>query len=154
MPQMRGWAIISLFATAALNLAVSVSNYWKHQVQIGWLRATGNIESSDLRNDQKDSYLLEMLQREALVAEVAYSYPVYGSYYSGYDNVVFTDEGEALNYVNQHQKGDCICVYYDPRHPERSMIAPRTGSALKYFLAGIAFFLVGLLVLLVDGKGR
>ncbi|HKV81693.1 MAG TPA: DUF3592 domain-containing protein [Candidatus Sulfotelmatobacter sp.] len=154
MPQMRGWAITSLFAAAALNLAVGVFNYRKHRIRTGWLRATGNVESSNLRNDQKDSYLLEMLQREAMVAEVAYSYPVCGSYYSGYDNVVFRDEEGALNYVNQHQKGNCICVYYDPWHPERSMIEPGAGSALKYSLAGIAFFLLGLLVLLVDGKGR
>ena len=149
---MRGWAIISLFAGAALNLTVAVFNYWKHRIHSGWLRATGNIESSDLRNDQKDSYLLEMLQREALVAEVGYSYPVGGSYYSGYNDIVFRDEGEALNYVNEHHKGDCVCVYYDPTHPERSMIEPGTGAVRKYLLAGLVFFLIGLFVLLSDGK--
>ena len=150
---MRGWAIISLFAGAGLNLVVAAFNYWKHRIHTGWLRATGNIESSDLRNDQKDSYLLEMLQRDALVAEVGYSYSVGGSYYSGYNDVVFRDEGEAANYINQHQKGACVCVYYDPKQPERSMIEPGTGTVGKYLFAGLVFFLIGLFVLLRDGEG-
>jgi len=74
-------------------------------VHSGWLPATGHVETSDLRNDQKDSYLLEMLQRSALVAEVAYSYPVGGSFYSGRSDVVFRDEAEALNYTERHRKG-------------------------------------------------
>jgi len=151
---MRGWAIISLFAAAALNVGVGAFNYWKHRIRRGWVQATGNIESSDLRNDQKASYMLEMLQREALVAEVAYSYRVEGSYYSGYNDVVFRDEGEALNYINRHRRGGCVCVYYDPKHPERSMIEPGTGTVRKYLLAGLVFFLIGFFVLLMGGRER
>jgi hypothetical protein len=118
------YALVLVFATAALNLGIAGYNYWKHRVHVGWVPVTGHIESSDLRNDQKDSYLLEMLQRDALVAEVAYSYPVGGSYYSGHNDVVFRDEAEAWTYIDRYRKGDSVCVYY--KSPESRTLSDRT----------------------------
>jgi hypothetical protein len=70
------------------------------------LPAKGHIETSDLRNDQKDSHLndqkdshlLEMVQRAALVAEVGYSYLVGGAYYSGHSDVVFRDRFRLIRF--------------------------------------------------------
>jgi hypothetical protein len=81
-----------VFAAAALNLVIGGYNYWKHRAHAGWLSATGHIESSNLRNEQKDAYLLEMLQGGVFVAEVAYSYPFEGTYYSGRSDMVFRNE--------------------------------------------------------------
>ena len=140
---MNHWLIV-VFATAVVNLFIAGYNYWKHRVHADWLPITGRIESSDLRNDQKDSYLLEMLQRDALVAEVAYSYAVEGTYYSGYSDVVFRKEAEAWDYVDQHRKGEAVCVYYDPQKPECSLIEPGIASYRKYIAAGVAFLLLGM----------
>lgn len=57
------YTIVLLFGTGVLNLVIAGYNYWKHRAHAGWLQATGHIETSDLRNDQKDSHLLELLQR-------------------------------------------------------------------------------------------
>jgi hypothetical protein len=148
------YALVLVFAIAALNLGIAGYNYWKRRVHVGWLPVTGHIETSDLRNDQKDSHLLEMLQRDALIAEVAYSYPVGGSYYSGHNDVVFRDEAEAWTYIDRHRKGDSVCVYYDPQNPEHSMIEPGGVRNGKYFAAGLGFLLLGVLVLLENGYSR
>jgi len=148
------YALIPLFAGAAVNLAVAGYNYWKHRVHVAWVPVNGHIESSNLRNDQKDSYLLEMLQRDALVAEVAYSYQVAGSYYSGHNDVVFRDEAEAWTYIDRYRKGDSVCVYYDPENPERSAIELGTVRIGKYLLTGLGFLLLGILVLLEQGEGH
>ena len=140
-------ALALLFA-AALNFGIAGYNFWKQRVHVGWVPATGHVESSDLRNDQKDSYLLEMLQRDALVAEVAYSYLVGGSYYSGHNDVVFADETEAWTYLDGYRKGDPVCVYYDPQNPEHSAIEPGKVSAGKYLTAGFGLFLLGVMILL------
>lgn len=109
-------SLIVVFAAAALNLVIGGYNYWKHRAHAGWLSATGHIESGNLRNEQKDAYLLEMLQGGAFVAEVAYSYPFEGTYYSGRSDVVFRNETEAWNYyVDRHRKGESVCVRYDPK---------------------------------------
>jgi len=139
-------SVIVVFAAGALNLGIAGYNYWKHRVHAGWLPATGHIESSDLRNDQKDSYLLEMLQRDALVAEVAYSYAVEGTYYAGYSDVAFRKEAEAWDYVDRHRKGEAVCVYYDPQEPDCSLIEPGTVSYRKYLAAGVAFVLLGVVL--------
>jgi hypothetical protein len=152
--RMLVYTLILVFSSAALNLVIAGYNYWKHRAHAGWLQATGHIEASDLRNDQKDSYLLEMLQRDALVAEVAYSYPVGGSYFSGHNDVVFRDEAEAWNYIDCHRKGDSVCVYYDPQNPQDSVIEPGEAPSSKYFLAGLGFFLLGFLVLLENHRGQ
>jgi hypothetical protein len=152
--RMLVYTLLLLFGTGALNLVIAGYNYWKHRTHAGWLPATGHVETSDLRNDEKDSYLLEMLQRDALVAEVAYSYPVGGSYYSGHNDVVFRDEAEAWNYINRYRKGDSVCVYYDPQNPEHSVIEPGKARTGKYLLAGLALFLLGVLVLLEKGEGH
>jgi hypothetical protein len=89
-----------------------------------------------------------MLQRDALVAEVAYSYPVGGSYYSGRNDIVFRDEGEAWSYIDHHQKGDSVCVYYNPHNPERSAIEPGGARYGRYLAAGLGFLLLGALLLL------
>jgi uncharacterized protein DUF3592 len=148
------YTLVLVFAAAALNLVIAGFNYWKHRVHSAWLTVTGNIETSDLRNDQKDSYLLEMLQRAALVAEVAYSYPVGDAYYSGRSDRVFRDEAEALNYLDRHRKGDPVSVYYDPQNPERSAIEPGAVRNGKYLAAGLGLLLFGFLVLLVRGQGH
>ena len=148
------YTLVLLFATAALNLVIAGYNYWKHRVHAHWLAATGQIETSGLRNDQKDSYLLEMLQRGALVAEVSYSYPVADSYYSGHNDVVFRDEAEAWTYLDRHHKGDSVCVYYDPRNPDHSAIEPGTVSVGKYLAVGLSCLLLGVLVLLEKGGRR
>ena len=148
------YALVLVFATAALNLGIAGYNYWKHRVHVSWVPVTGHIESSDLRNDQKDSYLLEMLQRDALVAEVAYSYPVGGSYYSGHNDVVFRDEAEAWTYIDRYRKGDSVCVYYDPQNPEHSAIEPGKVHTGKYLAAGLGFLLLGVLVLVEKGEGH
>ena len=140
------YSLLVIFVAAAMNLVIGGYNYWKHRLHAGWLLVTGHIESSDLRNDQKDSYLLEMLQRAALVAEVAYSYPVDGTYYSGRSDVAFRDEAEAWNYVDRHRKGETVCVYYDPEKPEHSSIEPGTASYRKYLVAGLAFLLLGVVL--------
>ena len=145
--RMNWYALIVVFVAAALNLVIGCYNYWKHRVHSGWLTASGHVEASDLRNDQKDSYLLEMLQRGALVAEVAYSYAVGGSYFSGHNDVVFRDETEAWNYISRYRKGDSVCVYYDPRNPEHSAIEQGTIRYGSYLAAGIGFVLLGLVLL-------
>jgi len=145
------YALIVLFAAAALNLVIGAYNYWKHRVHSGWLTTPGHVEASDLRNDQKDSYLLEMLQRGALVAEVAYSYPVGGSYYSGRNDVVFRDEAEAWKYIDRFKKGDPVCVYYDPRNPGHSAIERGTVRYGRYLAAGFGFLLLSI-VLLKEGR--
>jgi len=154
MVRMIAYLLVLVFATAALNLVIAWYNYWKHRVHSRWLPATGHVETSDLRNDQKDSYLLEMLQRDALVAEVAYSYPVGGSFYSGHSDMVFRDEAEAWSYIDRHRKGDPVCVYYDPQNPERSMIEPGEVRSGKYLAAGLGFLLLGVLVLLGKAQGH
>jgi hypothetical protein len=118
------YSLVLVFVAAALNLVIAGYNYWKHHVHSDWLPASGHVETSDLRNDQKDSYLLEVLERSALVAEVAYSYPVGGSFYSGHSDVAFRDEAEAWNYVDRHRK-DPVRVYYDP---EPRTLNDRAGS--------------------------
>lgn len=148
------YSLVLVFVAAALNLVIAWYNYWKHRLHSGWLPATGHVETSDLRNDQKGSYFLEMLQRDALVAEVAYSYPVGGSYFSGHSDVVFRDEAEAWDYVDRHRKGDPVCVYYDPQNPEHSMIEPGGVRNGKYLAAGLGFLLLGVLVLLKNGQGH
>ena len=130
-----------------MNLVIAGYNYWKHRVHSDWLTATGHIETSDLRNDQKDSHLLGMLEREALVAEIAYSYPVGGTYYSGHNDVMFRDEAEAWNYIDRHQKGDSVCVYFDPQNPEHSAVEPGEARFGKYLVAGLSFFLLGVALL-------
>jgi uncharacterized protein DUF3592 len=145
-PPISLYSLIVVFATAALNLVIAGYNYWKHRVQAGWLPVVGHIESSDLRNDQKDSYLLEMLQRDVLVAEIAYSYPVAGNYYAGQSDVLFRDEAQAWDYVDQHQKGETVWVYYDPQKPERSSIEPGTVRYRKYFVTGVALVLLGIVL--------
>lgn len=148
------YMLVLVFATAALNLGIAGYNYWTHRVHDGWLPVTGHIETSDLRNDQKDSYLLEMLQRDALVAEVAYSYLVGGSYYSGHNDVVFRNEADAWTYIDRHRKGDSVCVYYDPRNPGHSAIEPGGARTGKYLAVGLGFLLLGVLVLLERGEGH
>ncbi len=138
--------LIVVFATAVVNLVIAGYNCWKHRVHVGWLPVTGHIESSGLRNDQKDSYLLEMLQRDALVAEVAYSYAVEGTFYSGYSDVAFRKEADAWDYVDGHRKGEAVCVYYDPQKPKCSLIEPGTVSYRKYLAAGVAFVLLGMVL--------
>jgi len=147
-------ALVFIFAAAALNLTVAAFNFWKHRSHSAWRTTTGHIESSDLRNDQKDSYFLEMLQRNVLVAEVAYSYPVEGSYYSGHNDTVFRDEAEAWSFIDGHRKGDSVCVYYDPRNPERSAIEPGTARYGRFFAAGVACLLFGVLILLEKGPSH
>lgn len=145
---MIGYALVLLFTAAVLSLGIAGYNYWKHRVHAGWLQVNGHIETSDLRNDQKDSYFLEMLQGAALVAEVGYSYLIGGAYYSGHSDVVFRDEAEAWAYIDRHGKGDTVCVYYDPHNPEHSAIEPKTVRVVKYLAAGLSFLLLGVLVLL------
>jgi hypothetical protein len=106
--------LILVFTAAALNLGIAAYNDWKHRVHAGGLPVTGHIETSDLRNDQKDSYLLEMLQGGASVAEVFYSYPVGGSFYSGHNDVVFRDEADAWTYIDRHRKGFRLRVLRSP----------------------------------------
>ena len=94
-----------------------------------------------------------MLERSALVAEVAYSYPVGGSFYSGHSDVVFRDEAEAWNYVDRHRKGNPVRVYYDPQNPEHSMIEPGAVRIGKYLAAGLGFLLLGVVILVENGRG-
>jgi hypothetical protein len=148
---MAAYALVLFLAGAALNLVIAGYNYGKHRVRVGWLQAPGQIETSNLRNDEKDSYLLEMLQGAASVAEVSYSYAVAGSYYSGRNDVVFRDETEAWSYLDCHRTGDSVCVYYDPENPEHSAIEPGTARVGRYVLAGLCFLLLGVLVLLHRG---
>jgi hypothetical protein len=150
--RMFGHTLVLVFTGAVMSLGIAGNNYWKHRVHAGWLAVKGHIETSDLRNDQKDSHLLEMRQGAALVAEVGYSYLVGGAYYSGHSDVVFSDEAEAWTYINRHCKGDSVCVYYDPRNPEHSAIEPGTVRVGKYLGAGLGFLLLGILVLLT-GEG-
>ena len=147
---MNWYILVVLLAAAVLNLVIGCYNYWKHRVHSGWLATPGRVEASDLRNDQKDSYLLEMLQRGALVAEVAYSYPVGGSYFSGHYDVVFKDEAQAWTYLDRYRKGDPVCVYYDPQNPEHSAIEQGTIRYGGYLAAGFGFLLL-IVVLLKEG---
>jgi hypothetical protein len=148
------YTLVLVFAAAALNLGIAAYNYWKHRVHAGWLPVTGHIETGDLRNDQKDSYLLEMLQGGVSVAEVFYSYAVGGSFCSGHNDVVFRDEADAWTYIDRHRKGDSVCVCYDPQNPERSAIGPGTVRTGKYVAAGIAPLLLGVLALVEKGVRR
>ncbi len=145
--RMNWYTLIVVFAAAALNLVIGGYNYWTHRVHSGWGTAPGHVESSDLRNDQKDSYLLEMLQRGALVAEVAYSYLVGGSYFSGRNDVVFRDEAEAWAYLDRYRKGDPVRVYYDPQNPRHSAIEQGPVRYGRYLAAGFGFLLLSILLL-------
>ena len=107
---MMGYTLLLVFTAAARNLGIAAYNYRKHRVHAGWLPVTGDIETSDLRNDRKHSYPLETLQGGASVAEVCSSYPVGGSFYSGHNDVVFRDEADAWTYIDRHRKGDSVCV--------------------------------------------
>jgi hypothetical protein len=138
--------VFLVFSTAVFNLVIAGYNYWKHRVHAGWLPVTGHIESSDMRNEKKDSYLLEMLQGSAFVAEIAYSYPLEGTYYSGRSDVVFRTETEAWAYIDCHQKGEAVCVYIDPQKPARSSIEPGTVRYGKFLVMGGAFALLGMVL--------
>jgi hypothetical protein len=144
------YVIILAFCTAAINLGVAFYNYWHNRVRSGWMLVTGHVESGDLRNDQKDSYLLEMLERSALVAEVGYSYSVGGSYYAGHRTRAFRDEAEAWNYLDGYQKGNEVRIYYDPENPDDSIMEPTPINNRKYLMAGFVFLAVGTSILMLE----
>jgi len=144
------YSIILAFCTAALNLGIAVYNYWHNRARSGWMLVTGRVESSDLRNDQKDSYLLEMLERSALVAEVGYSYSVGGSYYAGHGSKVFRDEAEAWSYLDGYQKGNEVRIYCDPENPDASMMEPTPVNIKKYLVVGFVFLAVGSSILVLE----
>ena len=103
---------------------------------------------------KKTATFWKILQRDALVAEVAYPYPVAGSYYSGHNEVVSTDEAEAWTYIDRYRKGDSVCVYYDPQKPEHSAIESGNVRTGKYLAPGLGLLLLGVLVLLEQVEGH
>lgn len=85
---------------------------------------------------------------------VEYRYTIKGVEYGGnrigFFQSVYRSEPQAQAILHEYPVGKTIPVYYDPWHPEKSVLKPGVdlGGFLMFFLIGGTFFIVGATLLL------
>jgi hypothetical protein len=88
-----------------------------------WPTVPGTIEGGEVSTRRgRSRYGDEAI--ETATANLAYSYRLNGTYYSGYHIAVFDDEQEAWSYVDG-LKGETVQVSYHPRRPDISVLRPQ-----------------------------
>ncbi len=81
--------------------------------------------------------------------EILYEYAVDKKVYTS-DKVIYSSTGSsdknyALNYVNKYPVGKEITVYYDPNHPEKSVLEPLVRDYQLIYMF-IGFAILGLFI--------
>ncbi len=110
------WDIASVqwIVTLALGAAFGVARWARRYQAKYWPVVYGPVQLT------KGSVIYEG-DRQAIVADVGYSYSVDGEYYGGYYTKRFSTMDKAETYAERF-KGKTLPVHYDPRHPDKSVV--------------------------------
>ncbi len=114
--------IAVLLILLAIGLLLSIRQWpewWRRARSGSWPTTPAIIESgevSTVRHIRRYSRADEIA-----TAQLAYSYQLDGTYYSGYHTETFNDEQKAWLYVDA-LKGKSVSVSYNPRNPAVSVL--------------------------------
>jgi Protein of unknown function (DUF3592) len=87
-----------------------------------WPTVPGTVEGGEVSSRRGRSRGDQAI--ETATANLAYSYQLNGTYYSGYHIAVFDDEQEAWSYIDG-LKGETVQVSYNRRRPDISVLRPQ-----------------------------
>jgi len=116
-------SILTLLILFALGVLVSIKQWpeWIRRVRSSnWPTIPGMIESGEVSTFRGRSRYWDQ-PIETATANLAYSYRLNGTYYSGYHTETFNDEQKAWSYVDA-LRGQTVQVSYDPRRPAASVL--------------------------------
>ena len=120
----------------------------------GWPTIEGRIESVTVTEDLNDEYSSSPVWK----VRITYGYVVSGKHFRGerqsYDGGSKAghdgDYNASRAFLENHQKGQALSVWYNPRHPDDSTLEPGLrGSAL--FILGAGVFMLGVVSFMVVG---
>ena len=117
------FVLLTLFVLGLLLTIKRWPEWFRRARSARWPTVPGTIEGgevSTLRGRRRDSDG----PIERATANLAYSYRLNDTYYSGYHIAVFDDEQEAWSFVDG-LKGETVQVSYNPRRPDISVLRPQ-----------------------------
>ena len=143
--------LVGALGLGTLMLATGAGELVEALRSRGWPFVAGTIQASEAQYNVSQSGAGGPRDRgasnETSVAAVTYSYVVQGRAYSGnrirVARVASGDSSYARTDVETYGAGRSVRVYYDPAHPERSLLEPgmHPSNSLLPFL-GLVFILV------------
>lgn len=111
--------ILGALATVfALGLASRFSLWQRMKFRgfAAWPTARATVQSCDYHESAQQ-------RGPRFSAEVAYSYAIQGTYYSGYLKAYFFHERELDDFVSGHRVDSTFDIHVNPRNPEQSIVS-------------------------------
>ena len=117
------FVLLILFVVGLLLTIKRWPEWFRRARSARWPIVRGTIEGGEVttlrgRSRDRDGPI------ERATANLAYSYRLNGTYYSGYHIAVFDDEQEAWSFA-EALKGETVQVSYHPRRPDISVLRPQ-----------------------------
>lgn len=123
------------------------------QASAGWPTTEGEVVETQIRREESatgedDDTMVRFYP------EIRYTYRVLGQTYTGTrlsfgGPAGYLNRAEAAAVLNRYPVGGRVMVYYNPANPQEAVLERRAEGVGCNFVVGAAFFLLGLVLLLV-----